>query len=66
MIYQFKAKELKTGNEVIGDLAYAYAPFEKSHKTKPMIVTHRIHGGMVWLSQRFFVDESTIEPIKVE
>ena len=60
--YKFKAKELKTGNEVQGDLIYAQRAFE-TPGVKPMIVKTFIHGGMIWISSRHFVDESTIELI---
>ena len=58
--YKFKAKELKTGNEVHGDLIYAQRAFESSG-VKPMIVKTYIHGGIVWIGSRHFVDENTIE-----
>ena len=61
--YKFKAKELKTGNEVQGDLIYAQRAFE-TPGVKPMIVKTFIHGGMVWIGSRHFVDESTIELIQ--
>lgn len=63
--YKFKAKELKTGNEVQGDLIYAQRTFEFPG-VKPMIVKTRIHGGMVWIGSRHFVDENTIELIILE
>lgn len=60
--YKFKAKELNTGNEVQGDLIYAQRAFE-SPGVKSMIVKTFIHGGIVWIGSRHFVDESTIELI---
>ena len=61
--FKFKAKDLKTGNQVEGDLVYAMRVHEKPG-IKPMIVNHFIHGGMVYISERYFVDESTIQLIK--
>lgn len=65
MKYKFKAKDLKTGEWVEGDLAYAKREFE-APGYKPMIVSHHIHGGMLYAGDRHFIDESTIELIKVE
>ena len=67
MEYKFKAKDLKTGEQVEGDLVYAkVANFRTgtSMKKKPMIVTMYIHGGMLWAGDRYFVDEDTIELIR--
>lgn len=61
--YKFKAKDLKTGNEVQGDLIYAQRASE-TPGVKPMIVNTYIHGGMVWIGNRHFVDENTIELIE--
>ena len=69
MKYRFKAKDIKTGEWVEGDLVYAkVANFKAgiSTKKKPMIVTMHIHGGMMWAGKRHFIDESTIELIKEE
>ena len=63
MKYKFRAKDLKTGQWVEGDLAYGIR-MQETHGIKPMIVIHHIHGGMVWVARRYFVDESTIELIK--
>lgn len=69
MRYQFKAKDLKTGEWVTGDLAYANSwSFRKKDgckiKTvKPMIVEHYINGGMLYITTRCFIDESTLELI---
>jgi hypothetical protein len=66
MKYQFKAKDLKTGEWVIGDLAYAnVTSFRKKdgckiRSVKPMIVEHNIHGGMLYITSRHFVDENTL------
>ena len=65
MKYRFKAKDLKTGEWVEGDLAYAIRVCE-SLGIKPMIVKHYIHGGMAYIGERHFIDEDTIEPIKEE
>ena len=69
MEYKFRAKDIKTGEWVEGDLVYAkVANFKTgiSTKKKPMIVTMHIHGGILWAGNRHFVDESTIELIKEE
>ena len=69
MKYQFKAKDLKTGEWVTGDLAYAKSmSFRKSdgcrvRTIKPMIVAHNIHGGMLYITSRHFIDENTLELI---
>lgn len=65
MKYKFKAKDLKTGNIVQGDLVYAQRVFE-SPGTKPMIVKTFVHGGITWFNNRYFVDEDTIELIKID
>ena len=59
MKYQFKAKDLKTGEWIIGDLGYVQSL--KTLKTKPIIMTHYCHGGMIWVGKRYYVDENTIE-----
>ena len=62
--YRFKAKDLKTGNWVEGDLIYARECYHgKPPKFKAMIVETGIHGGMVWISKRYNIDENTIELI---
>lgn len=68
MKYQFKAKDLKTGEWVTGDLAYAESRSWKSDgrrviTIKPMIVAHNIHGGMLYITSRHFIDENTLELI---
>ena len=63
--YKFKAKSIKTGREVTGDLIYAYTMNEKV-AVKPMIVEMHIKGGMLWASDRTFIDESTLELIEYE
>lgn len=60
-MYKFKARDIKTGELVTGDLAYAETWYEKTKKIKPMIVNHRIHGGMLYITSRHFIDEKTIE-----
>lgn len=67
MKYQFRAKDLKTGEWVTGDLAYAKSMcFNKKEgrwiigKIKPMIVEHKIHGGMLYITTRHFIDENTL------
>ena len=70
MKYQFRAKDLKTGEWVTGDLAYSDSMyFSKKEgrwiigKIKPMIVKHNIHGGMLYITTRYFIDEDTLELI---
>lgn len=63
--YKFKAKELKTGRWVYGDLVYAQRMHE-SEGERPMIVHTCIHGGMIWVSFKAFVDESTITAYEQE
>ena len=63
--YKFRAKSLKTGDWVTGDLVYVHTVNEKV-KVKPMIVEMRCHGGMMWVYDNSLIDESTIELIKTE
>ncbi len=63
--YKFKALSLKTGKEVVGDLIYANTMNEKI-KVKPMIVSMYVRGGMLWATDRTYVDEGTIEPIIIK
>lgn len=62
--YKFRAKDIKTGDWVEGDLVHAtqviYTKGEKKYRIKPMIVTAGCHGGMVWIYNRYFVDEDSI------
>lgn len=75
MKYRFKAKDIKTGELVEGDLAYVnqyvYAKTKNSIYSKfkyckvvPYILTHNANGGMIYMINRHRVDESTIELIK--
>ena len=71
MKYKFRAKDLKTGEWVEGDLAYVkQLIIHKSkgveYREKPMIVKLGSHGGMVYVTSRHYIDESTIELIKEE
>lgn len=68
MKYKFKAKDLKTGEWVEGDLAYVHQWYWRTRTTKikPMLVRHHAFGGRVYISSRHFVVESTIELIKEE
>ena len=63
MRYKFRARDIKTGELVEGDLVYARRRLEKDG-IKPMIVNHFIHGGIVWIGDRHFIDENTIELIE--
>jgi hypothetical protein len=65
MKYQFKAQDLKTREWVTGDLAYAESRSWKRDgriviTIKPMIVVHNIHGGMLYITSRHFIDENTL------
>ena len=69
--YRFKAKDLNTGEWVEGDLAHVtQLVFKKGkgveYREKSMIVKLCCHGGMVYATERHFVDENTIELIKEE
>lgn len=68
MEYRFKAKDIKTGEWVEGDLIYAvvenYKSWPNLGRKKPMIVSMHIHGGMLWAGNRHFVDEGTIKLIQ--
>lgn len=71
MKYKFKAKDLKTDEWVVGDLAYVnQIVFKKGSGAefheKPMIVKLNIHGGMMYAISKHFIDESTIELINEE
>ena len=63
MDYKFKAKDIKTGEWVTGDLAYVemYNPHRCKIVVKTYIVTHRAVGGMLYIGSRHRVDESTLE-----
>ena len=61
MKYKFKAQDIKTGQWVYGDLAYAEEKTKTGYKEKPMIMKHSCHGGMIYITSRYFVDENTIE-----
>jgi len=63
MRYKFRARDIKTGELVEGDLVYARRRLEKDG-IKPMIVNHFIHGGIVWIGNGHFIDENTIELIE--
>lgn len=63
MKYQFKAKDIKTGEWIIGDLVYVHTMGEK-RKIKPMILTMYGKGGMVWTRDKHVIDENTIELIE--
>lgn len=54
---KYKAKDIKTGEWVYGDLAYV----QTKKRIKPMIVTHAAAGGMIYILGRHEVDEKTIE-----
>lgn len=67
MKYKFRAKDIKTGELVEGDLVYARQVYHgKPVVIRPMIVEFNIHGGIMWTKQRHFIDEDTIELIKEE
>ena len=54
---RFKAKDIKTGEWVYGDLAYVW--YKKS--IIPMIVTHGGNRGMIYVVSRHRVYANTIE-----
>ena len=71
MRYKFKAKDIKTGEWVEGDLVYVnQLVFRKDkgveYRIKPMIVKMNSHGGMMYATSRYYIDESTVELIKEE
>lgn len=67
MKYKFRAKDIKTGELVEGDLVYArQVYYGKPVVIKPMIVEFNIHGGIMWTRRRHFIDESTLELINKE
>ena len=67
MRYKFRAKDLKFNNWVEGDLVYvAFDSNKRLPKVRPMIVSARGIGGMIWLAERHFVDENTIEIVREE
>jgi len=67
MRYKFRAKDLKSNNWVEGDLVYVtFDRNKRLPKVRPMIVSASGSGGMIWLAERYFVDESTIEIIREE
>ena len=71
MKYKFKAKDIKTGEWVEGDLVYTTQLILRKgkgaeYREKPMIVKLCCHGGMLYATTRHFIDEDTIELIKEE
>lgn len=67
--YKFRAKELKTENLVEGDLVHVnQVIFRKDkgveYREKPMIVKLNSHGGMMYATSRYYINENTIELIK--
>lgn len=67
MRYKFRAKDLKFNNWVEGDLVYVtFDRNKRLPKVRPMIVSASGSGGLVWLTERYFVDESTIEIVREE
>ena len=59
----FKAKSIKTGEWVEGDLAYVYRRDKMGRivSVKPWIVSHHGNGGMIYIGIRHLVDPSTIK-----
>lgn len=67
MRYKFRAKDLKFNNWVEGDLVYVtFDRNKRLPKVRPMIVQACGNGGMIWLTEGHFVDESTIEIVREE
>ena len=63
MKYKFRAKTLN-GEIVEGDLAYVTQNVFGKIKIVPYILKHRANGGMLYITNRYKVDENTIELIK--
>ena len=61
--YKFRARDIKTGDWVEGNLVYVRTVSEKI-PIKPMIVTLGGKGGVLWAIRRYTIDEDTIELIK--
>ena len=63
--FKFKAKSIKTGEWVEGDLAYVYRRdrMGRTISVKPWIVSHHGNGGMIYIGIRHLVDPDTIELI---
>lgn len=68
MRYKFRAKDIKTGRVIEGDLAYVHQYYWRTRTTKviPMIVSHGASGGMLYVLSRHRIDESTIELVGEE
>ena len=67
MKYKFRAKSVKTGKWVEGNLAYATTLKTRINpvsKTKVFIVNHKCNGGLIYVTDRTLVDEDTVELIK--
>lgn len=61
---QFKAKDLKTGEEVIGNLVYVERIIHKKagiqYDIVPYILKMKAQGGMFWVTKRYQIDENTL------
>ena len=67
--YRFKAKDLITREWVEGDLVHVtQLVFKKErgveYRERPMIVKLYSHRGMIYATERYFIDENTVELIK--
>ena len=74
MKYRFKAKDKKTGEWVEGNLAYVTQHIYHnskdwnkrgfSFKEVPVIIKLSAVGGRIFINERYYIDENTIELIK--
>lgn len=60
---KFRARSLKTGEYVYGDLAHIKSRSKKLIPEKIYIVTHGAHGGMIYLLTRERVNPETVEQL---
>jgi hypothetical protein len=58
----FIAKDIKTGEYRIGDLAHVYTKiYNNDIRLKYYILKHAATGGNIYITTRYLVDPSTIE-----
>ena len=60
---KFRAKSIRTGEYVYGDLAHIKCRVMKPTPEKIYIVSHGAHGGMIYLLTRERVDPDTVEQL---
>ena len=61
MRIQFKGKDVATGREVEGDLAWVHSHKGGQPICEPYIVTHARRGGMFYITARYKVDPDSIQ-----